>query len=164
METLGSEVLDTPVGPLVIVSHEDGAVAVCGFSRTSEELFDSLRIPHEPTSPRREPTAAASALRAYFDGDLTAIDAVEVRQPGTTLMQEAWQRLRDQPAGVTMTYSEMLPKAPRAAGRACAVNRVGILVPCHRVHRTDGNLGGYTWGLDIKRWLRHHENQADSLF
>ncbi|MFE6778462.1 methylated-DNA--[protein]-cysteine S-methyltransferase [Streptomyces sp. NPDC057702] len=164
MERLGSETLDTPVGPLVIVSHDDGAVAVCGFSSTAEDLFDSLRVPYEPTVPREESTAAAAAVRAYFDGDLTAIDSVAVRQPGTSLMQRAWQRLRDQPAGVTMTYSEMLPRAPRAAGRACAVNRVGVLVPCHRVHRTDGSLGGYTWGLDIKRWLRHHENQADSLF
>ncbi|RKT54290.1 methylated-DNA--[protein]-cysteine S-methyltransferase [Saccharothrix australiensis] len=160
MTPLGVEVLDTPVGPLVIVSHADGAVAACGFAATADELFDSLRAPRAPTAPRRAPTAALAAARAYFDGELTALDAVEVRQPGTPLTQRVWRRLREQPAGTTTTYRDLLPAAPRVAGRACAVNRVGLFVPCHRVHRRDGGLGGYSWGLAVKQWLRHHEERG----
>uniref|UniRef100_K4NYN9 Methylated-DNA-[protein]-cysteine S-methyltransferase DNA binding domain-containing protein n=1 Tax=Streptoalloteichus sp. ATCC 53650 TaxID=756733 RepID=K4NYN9_9PSEU len=160
MTPLGSEVLDTPVGPLVIVTHADGSVAACGFAATTDELFDSLRLPRLRTVPGDGPTAALTAARAYFAGELSALDTVAVRQPGTPLTQQVWQRLRELPAGTTATYRDLLPTAPRAAGRAAAVNRVGLFVPCHRVHRVDGGLGGYSWGLSVKQWLRGHESRG----
>ncbi|MDA3642441.1 methylated-DNA--[protein]-cysteine S-methyltransferase [Saccharopolyspora indica] len=155
--TLGAESLDTPVGPLSLVTDEDGVVVACGFADTSAALFASLGLAAAPTAPREQESTALASVRAYFGGELTAIDTVEVRQPGTPLMQETWQRLRAQPAGAPLTYRELSPGAPRAAGRACAINRIGLFVPCHRVHRSDGSLGGYSWGLDVKRWLLDHE-------
>lgn len=158
--TLGAEFLDTPAGPLSIVTDEDGVVVTCGFADTSAALFASLGLPAVPTAPRAQESTALDAARAYFGGELTAIDAVEVRQPGTPLMQETWQRLRARPVGTPLTYRELSPRAPRAAGRACAINRIGLFVPCHRVHRSDGSLGGYSWGLGVKRWLLDHEHRS----
>src|SRR5207342_3389453 len=99
---------------------------------------------------------------AYVAGDLAALDAVPVRQPGGPFLQEAWRVMRQIPAGTTWTYAELAakagrPSAVRAAGGACAHNLVAPFVPCHRVLRTGGSLGGYYYGLDVKQWLLTHE-------
>jgi O-6-methylguanine DNA methyltransferase len=77
---------------------------------------------------------------------------------GTPFQLRVWQELRAIPYGETRTYSEVArslgqPSAARAVARACATNRVALLIPCHRVVREDGSLGGYRWGLDRKRAL-----------
>jgi methylated-DNA-[protein]-cysteine S-methyltransferase len=87
---------------------------------------------------------------------------VPVRQPGGAFQQAAWSAMREIPAGHTWSYSELAtmagrPDAVRAAGTACARNTVAPFVPCHRVLRSDGSLGGYAYGLDAKRWLLAHE-------
>jgi len=70
--------------------------------------------------------------------------------------------MREIPAGQTWSYRDVAakagkPDAVRAAGTACGRNRVAPFVPCHRVVRSDGSLGGYGFGLDVKRWLLGHE-------
>ena len=77
-------------------------------------------------------------------------------------MQHAWDVLRTVQAGAPVTYSEYAsmsgrPAAVRAAASACARNSAALFVPCHRVIRIGGNLGGFRWGLDVKRWLLAHE-------
>ena len=77
-----------------------------------------------------------------------------------------WKELQAIPYGATRSYSEIAeaigrPKAVRAVARACATNRVSLVIPCHRVVRRDGSLGGYRWGLDRKRDLLSRE-QASS--
>jgi len=101
-------------------------------------------------------------VRAYFDGDLTALDGLQVSQPGTPTRTRLWDALRAVPAGQTVSYAGLaasagLPRAARAAGTACAVNLIAPVIPCHRVLRGDGNLGGYYYGLDRKAWLLRHE-------
>jgi AraC family transcriptional regulator of adaptative response/methylated-DNA-[protein]-cysteine methyltransferase len=76
-----------------------------------------------------------------------------------------WQELRKVPAGSTRTYQQVAealgrPKAARAVARACATNPVSVVVPCHRVVRGDGGLGGYRWGLERKRALLDREKGA----
>jgi methylated-DNA-[protein]-cysteine S-methyltransferase len=102
------------------------------------------------------------ALTAYAAGDLAALDRVLVRQPGGPFMQVAWTELRGVRAGQTDSYAGLAsragrPAAVRAAGQACARNRVAPFVPCHRILRTDGTLGGYAYGLPVKKALLVHE-------
>ena len=78
-----------------------------------------------------------------------------------------WRALRDIPAGERRTYTEVAaaagsPRAVRAVGNACAHNTIAVLVPCHRVVRTDGSLGNYRWGADRKRELLEREAAAAS--
>ncbi|NTW42259.1 MAG: methylated-DNA--[protein]-cysteine S-methyltransferase [Cellulomonadaceae bacterium] len=113
------------------------------------------------------PSHVAAALRAYGDGDAGALDAVPVVQPGGEFHQAAWEAMRRIPPGTTITYSALAawagrPAAVRAAGAACARNLVAPFVPCHRVLRTDGTLGGYAYGLDVKRALLAHERGPQS--
>ena len=77
---------------------------------------------------------------------------------GTVFQLRVWQALRQIPRGQTRSYSQLArelgdPKATRAVARACAVNRVALVVPCHRVVGADGSLTGYRWGVDRKRKL-----------
>ena len=102
------------------------------------------------------------AVTRYHDGDLTAIDEVPVRQRAGAFLEHAWDVLRTVPAGAAVSYTEYAakagrPAAVRAAASACARNAAALFVPCHRVLRTDGTLGGFRWGLEVKRWLLEHE-------
>ncbi|MFI0724606.1 methylated-DNA--[protein]-cysteine S-methyltransferase [Streptomyces sp. NPDC021224] len=102
-------------------------------------------------------------MTAYFDGTVEAIDALPVVQFGSDFRLAAWREMRRIRPGTTLGYRELAgragsPRAARAAGAACAYNLVPLVVPCHRVRRSDGSLGGYYYGLDVKRWLLAHEN------
>jgi AraC family transcriptional regulator of adaptative response/methylated-DNA-[protein]-cysteine methyltransferase len=83
---------------------------------------------------------------------------------GTAFQLRVWQALREIPPGQTATYSEIAarigqPTAARAVARACAANRIAVVVPCHRVVRTDGSLSGYRWGVERKRELLKREQE-----
>lgn len=85
---------------------------------------------------------------------------------GTAFQMKVWQFLRQIPPGKPISYADLAsavgnPKAVRAAASACARNRVAVLVPCHRVLRGDGSLGGYRWGLDMKRQLLAAEQSGN---
>jgi methylated-DNA-[protein]-cysteine S-methyltransferase len=156
--------IQTPVGPLTIVVGDTGAVRGAGFT---SDVNDLLALIHpdlvEETRPAADIGAVSDAVRSYFDGDLTAIDDVPVElRTGGTFMAHAWQVMRDIKPGAPVTYTQFAelsgrPAAIRAAAAACARNPVAFFVPCHRVLRLDGTLGGYRWGLPVKRWLLDHE-------
>ena len=98
----------------------------------------------------------------YFDGDLVAINAIKVSQPGGTFSQSAWKAMRRIRAGKVLSYAELAqnsgsPKAVRAAGSACAKNAIVLVVPCHRIVKTGGSLGNYAYGVNKKEWLLRHE-------
>jgi len=83
---------------------------------------------------------------------------------GTAFQQRVWQALRNIPAGVTVSYSELaqrlgMPNATRAIAQACAANHIAVAIPCHRVIRNDGGLSGYRWGIERKRALLENEAQ-----
>ena len=106
-----------------------------------------------------------SAIAAYFEGDLNAIDFLSTATEGTSFQKRVWQALREIPAGHTVSYGELAkrigkPAAVRAVGLANGANPIGIVVPCHRVIGANGSLTGYGGGLDRKRWLLQHEKQA----
>jgi methylated-DNA-[protein]-cysteine S-methyltransferase len=169
--------MSTPTGPLTVVVSNAGAVRAAGFTAEVDDLLplihpalreEALREEalREETEPADDISPVATAVRAYFDGDLTAIDEIEVEQRANgEFMSHAWHVMRDIKPGEPLTYTEFAalagrPAAVRAAAAACAQNPVAFFTPCHRVLRLDGSLGGYRWGLEVKRWLLDHEAAA----
>lgn len=118
--------------------------------------------PGTPIDRHPDPAGAAAALARYFDGDLAAIDAIEVELNGTPFQRRVWEALRGIRAGTTCSYADLASRldagpAVRAVGAANGANPVALVVPCHRVIGSDGSLTGYGGGLDRKRWLLRHE-------
>ena len=162
--------IDSPTGPFTIVASDE-AVLASGWTDDVGRLLaligDELR-PAEPPAPRRDLRPFANAARAYFDGDLTAIDDVPVAVSATPFHERAWEELRKIPPGAPETYGALAarcgsPSAVRAAGAACGRNPAALFVPCHRIVRTGGGLGGFGYGLPVKRWLLDHERGAGRL-
>lgn len=157
--------LDTPVGALALLVRDDVLVAA-GFTPIDDQFS---RLKTNATLRLVDDLGAfTTAMHDYFAGDVTAFDTLPVEQSGGSFHQAAWKAMRAIPAGETISYAELAlragnPDAVRAAGSACAQNMVAPIVPCHRVVRTGGSLGGYYYGLDTKRWLLAHERGADSL-
>jgi O-6-methylguanine DNA methyltransferase len=130
-------------------SIDDGVVRTATFDET-------------PQPERRDTFGIYDELRAYFTGDVGALDRIAVNPRGTPFQLEVWEQLRRIPVGTTSSYGELAkrvgrPNAQRAVGMANAANPITLIVPCHRVIRTGGALGGYAFGLAYKQWLLAHE-------
>ena len=139
--------VETPIGAFRAVVG-DGIVRTAGFVKTH--------------GVRRDASGVHDVLAAYFAGDVDALDALAVAPQGTAFKQRVWKALREVPAGKTVSYGELAasvgaPGAARAVGTANATNPICLIIPCHRVIRTGGALGGYGFGLERKRWLLAHE-------
>ena len=161
-ETIRWTVAHSPLGPMLVAATAKG---ICRLS--FDEGEEALR--------KRFPNAAILAddgsMAELVQGALAA-----VRQPstmpdlpldvaGTAFQQAVWQELRRIPAGETRSYAQIAaavgkPGAVRAAGSANGANNVAVLIPCHRVVRSDGSLGGYAYGLERKRRLLEAEGHA----
>lgn len=157
-----TQTVDTLDGPFTILAREDGAVLASGWSADVQTMLERIRPADRPGRTMGGRVAAADAVHAYYDGDLAAIDTVPVAQFGGPFRTHAWTVLRTVAAGHPVTYTEFAaasgrPSAVRAAASACATNAPALFVPCHRVLRTDGTLGGFAWGLDVKRSLLDRE-------
>ncbi|TLF76019.1 methylated-DNA--[protein]-cysteine S-methyltransferase [Nocardia cyriacigeorgica] len=157
----------TPIGPFTTLVDGDGAVLAAGWTADAENLRGLIHAGLRPAElrERAELGAVTDAVLAYHRGDLTAIDTIEVRQRSGEFLMHAWQTLRTVPAGTPLTYTAFAarsgrPAATRAAANACARNAAALFVPCHRILRADGTLGGFRWGLPAKRWLLDHEASA----
>lgn len=104
-------------------------------------------------------------LRGFFDGNPTSFTDISLDLRGTPFQLQVWQELRAIPWGETISYGDLAarltrPQAARAVGQAVGANPIPLIVPCHRVISADGSLGGYSSGLDRKRWLLEHEKKA----
>ncbi len=158
--------LETPVGTLRLVVNGERLCAL-GFvdrwphlQRALERRFGEVNLRHED-----DPAGARSRLAAYFEGDMAALDGIEVDTSGTPFQERVWRALRRIESGTTASYAQLAraagrPTAVRAVGAANAANPVSIVVPCHRVIRSDGELCGYGGGVQRKRWLLEHEARA----
>ena len=160
---MNSMTMSTPAGPLTIV-ESGGAVRAAGFTASVDELLPLVHPDlREAPRARADLGPISAAVRDYFDGDLTAIDAVPVEQRSRgAFLQHAWEILRQVKPGEPVTYTDFArlagrPEAVRAAAMACARNAVALFVPCHRVLRLGGGYGGYRWGVPVKQWLLDHE-------
>lgn len=155
---------DTPAGPFSAVLDDDGAVLAAGWTHQLELLLPQVHPTLRPAAVREvgDLGAVTQAVRSYHAGEHHAIDDVTVRQHSGEFLVHAWRVLRTVPAGHPVTYTDYAalagrPAAVRAAASACARNAAALFVPCHRVLRSDGGLGGFRWGTDVKRWLLTHE-------
>jgi methylated-DNA-[protein]-cysteine S-methyltransferase len=160
---VGWVVEDTPVGPLTLAATPAGVVRIGfgGGERVLEELASEVsprvvRLPGRLDEVRRE-------LEEYFAGRRRRFDVPVDRRLSRGYRRTVLEALsREVPYGHTVSYQELAertgnPKASRAVGSAMATNPIPIVVPCHRVLRTGGALGGYGGGLDTKVWLLRHE-------
>jgi methylated-DNA-[protein]-cysteine S-methyltransferase len=153
--------IDTPAGPFTMLLRGETVLA-SGFTDDENELWPLVH-PQLRMDIDGDASRATAAVRAYFAGDLGALDSVEVAQRSQgSYLPAAWDGLRQVKPGEPVTYTEFArltgrPAAVRAAAQACARNAAALFVPCHRVVRTDGTLGGYRWGLEVKRHLLNHE-------
>jgi methylated-DNA-[protein]-cysteine S-methyltransferase len=153
--------LPSPLGRLGVVASGEGVCAIAFEGRHEELSWVARRFADAAFEEAADPAGAVSALRAYFAGELAAIDALPVDLGGTPFQREVWAALRRIPAGRTTSYGALAaslgrPQAMRAVGLANGQNPVPIVVPCHRVVGADGRLTGYGGGLDKKRWLLVH--------
>lgn len=148
----------------VIVGATDRGLCWLSLASTREEAETSLREEFPAADLRRDPSLSNlvdQAIQSVRDGsDLTKSGslgaALDLR--GTVFQLRVWQALRQIPRGETRSYSQLAremgePNATRAVARACATNRVALIVPCHRVVGADGSLTGYRWGVERKREL-----------
>ncbi|MDQ4213528.1 MGMT family protein [Microbacterium capsulatum] len=156
------QTVDTPDGPFTILTDEHDRVLSSGWTADREAILNRLPEKHRPADIAEGSTSAADAVAAYYAGDVAAIDAVEVRQFGTDMQYAGWAALRRIEPGRPLTYTEFAvelgsPGSVRPAASICARNAPALFVPCHRVLRTDGTLGGFAWGVDVKQRLLDRE-------
>lgn len=159
-----------------IWTPEDGVIRAAGFATEADPAAQSLRdrlAASDPVHAARgvgdgsdaagsDEFGIASAIAAYAAGEVAALDALSVGQPETPFRGAVWRALRQVHAGSAVTYAQLAalagrPAAVRAAASGCANNLVALVVPCHRIVRTDGGLGGYLFGIEIKERLLRHE-------
>ncbi|MFV0633886.1 methylated-DNA--[protein]-cysteine S-methyltransferase [Demequina sp.] len=152
--------IDTPDGPFTVIER-DGAVVAAAWSAEPAQV--AARAGLEGARPGE--CASALAVRAYYDGDATALAGVALDVAGTEFRQRVWAALRAIPAGEVRTYGQVAaavgsPAASRAVGGACGANPVALFIPCHRVQGAGGSLTGFAWGTDIKESLLAREAQV----
>ncbi len=150
--------VDSPLGPFSVFGDDTG-LRSSGFVTAAAEPGPIVNA---------DPHGAGPAFTAYFAGDLSALHGLPLAPRGTDFQQRVWAELQRIPPGSAITYAELAarigrPKATRAVGTANGRNPLGVVIPCHRVVARDGRLGGYTGGLDRKRWLLAHEKAPGYL-
>ena len=163
--TASIETIDTPDGPFTVLVDDRQRVLASGWTPVRAEIVVRVRADARPVEIADGVVQAMDAVRAYYGGDLGAIDEVEVHQVGTPGQLAGWSALRRRPPGAPLTYAEFAvalgtPRAVRAAASVCARNAPALFVPCHRVLRTGGALGGFAWGVEVKRRLLDREARA----
>ncbi len=170
MNILFLERFTTPLGPMYACAGDAG-LSLLEFTdrRMLESEFADLskrlkaRI-IQSTHPILDQTR--SELEEYFDGKRTEF-TVPLNAPGTPFQQDVWSVLQNIPYGGTRSYKEQAlalgkPNAVRAVARANGMNRIAIIIPCHRVIGSNGELTGYAGGLPRKRWLLDHEQLSQN--
>jgi AraC family transcriptional regulator of adaptative response/methylated-DNA-[protein]-cysteine methyltransferase len=168
-EHIGFTTARSPFGWLVVGATERG-LCWLALGATSAEAESSLRDEFPLATFKRVPsltTMVEAALRIVVGQnpgeESTPPQVVPLDLRGTTFQLRVWQALRNIPRGETRTYSQLasdmgIPKSTRAVARACATNRVALVVPCHRVVGMSGSLTGYRWGVERKQQLLEAEH------
>ena len=155
--------LDSPVGSIVLAVSPDGLCALdfTGSERSVQQRLTRVQ-PGATFGSGPKAKKAAAQVKAYFDGELGALEKLEVAWSGTEFQKKVWGALRAIPVGATTSYGKIAgsigsPSAVRAVGAANGKNPIALVVPCHRVIAADGTLCGYAGGLWRKQWLLRHE-------
>ncbi len=159
------DVFETPLGPLTSVVNAEGAVTEVFTSDATERLKQLSEYTFSPSSS----TEVRLQLEQYASGERHQFELV-LQAKGTSFQFQVWTELVLIPYGETRSYGQLAaqlgnPKGSRAVGRANATNPIGIIVPCHRVIGSSGELTGYAGGLPFKQKLLELEGAIrPSLF
>ena len=160
----------TPLG-LVMIGAADRGLCFLEFGDRESELLESLaeEYPAATRAPMPKPysphfTAWMQSLCGYLEGE-QALSEIPLAPHGTAFQLKVWRYLQTIPAGSVQSYAEVAkaigqPTATRAVANACGANKLAVVIPCHRVIRGDGSLGGYRWGVTRKRALLDTERRA----
>ena len=163
----------SPVGPLLLVTDQDGALRALEFGENEDRLRRLVRRYYGDAALVNgvAPGSLKQSLTAYFDGECDALKSIKTENTGTPFQRDVWAALRAIPFGTTISYGQLAAKlgrvgASRAVGAANGANPIPIVVPCHRVIGADGSLTGFGSGLPRKKWLLEHEakHAAGGLF
>ena len=156
---------DSPIGRMLIAATDRGICSI-QFARTDGELIEGLKREF-PFATRKTDMGGlrewVGALLRHMRGkDLDSSLPLDIR--ATAFQRRVWAYLQSIPFGSTQSYSEVAkgigqPSAARAVARACATNPVAVAIPCHRVVREDGSMGGYRWGIERKKTLLQMEQR-----
>ena len=160
--TIRWTIADTSLGPMLVAATDKGLCRIA-FDEDERALHDLF--------PKAEIAPGGAALAELAAKVVAAVESPERDQDlpldvrGTAFQEAVWQALREIPLGETRSYAELAalagnPKAVRAVGSACGANHVAIAIPCHRVHRASGEIGGYAYGADRKVALLKREGAA----
>ncbi len=157
-ETIHYAIAATPIGRMLLAATERGVCSIqFGDADAKLERELGLEFPKaEIIRSDRKLGAQVKALRAIIQGQSAASLPLDIQ--ATAFQRRVWEELQAIPRGATKSYSKIAadighPKAARAVARACATNPVAVAIPCHRVVREDGAMGGYRWGVNRKRKL-----------
>ncbi len=152
---------------LLLVAVDERGVCVITLGDNSEALTSDLRR-RFPEAQRMDDDAevrqALAKVANFIEAPALGLELpLDVR--GTAFQQRVWQELREIPMGSTARYAEIArrvgsPSAVRAVAGACAANSLAVVIPCHRVVRSDGSLSGYRWGIERKAALLLRESKA----
>ena len=148
----------TPIGRMLVARTPEGICAIT-FGNTDDELETGLRREYPFATRKRDDAALQThvkSLISQIDGGPAAKLPLDIQ--ATAFQRRVWKHLQNIPVGKTESYSEVAraigsPTATRAVARACATNPVAVAIPCHRVVRENGEMGGYRWGVERKKSL-----------
>jgi AraC family transcriptional regulator of adaptative response/methylated-DNA-[protein]-cysteine methyltransferase len=151
-------IASTPIGKMLLAATERGICSI-QFGDSAATLEGKLRAEYpqaEMVRSDRKLSEQVKALRRIIRGNSTGPLPLDIQ--ATAFQRRVWEELKTIPRGATKSYSKIAadigqPNATRAVARACAANPVAVAIPCHRVVRQDGAMGGYRWGLDRKKKL-----------
>lgn len=149
----------TPFGECCIAFSNDGICALT-FPETRESALDDMERRFPDVDFKRNDDKASRLVRQIFENGKNPV----INPIGTEFQLSIWKALQEIPKGKTTTYAQIAdtigrPKAVRAVGTAIGANPIAYLIPCHRVIRTDGTLGGFRWGLECKKAMLEWEKK-----
>jgi AraC family transcriptional regulator of adaptative response/methylated-DNA-[protein]-cysteine methyltransferase len=166
-ELISFAFVHSPFGLLLMAATARG-LCFLQFGGSEKELLDTLLGEYSSATVVENAQSLSPWIErlSYYFTDASSNLNIPLDIVGTTFQQAVWRYLREIPAGETRSYSDVAeaigqPQAVRAVARACASNRVALAIPCHRVVRQDGSLGGYRWGIELKQELLKKEQKAD---
>ena len=159
-ETVSYTVFKNPIGLTGLAATQKGLIRIAN-KLSSEKAFEKLLVRNLGFQIKKNPkyfSILIEQFQSYFKGELRSFKFPLDLRLGTPFQQRVWERLLTIPYGVTRSYKWLAksinnPNSARAVGNANGQNPISIIIPCHRVVRENGELGGYTGGVQIKRYL-----------
>jgi AraC family transcriptional regulator, regulatory protein of adaptative response / methylated-DNA-[protein]-cysteine methyltransferase len=156
----------TPFGEALIAMTERGVCALSFVDHGGRAgALESLGGEYRGARLIEDTDGTRHTMACVFSGALGAGAEVSVDVKGTTFQRRVWEALRNVPRGTVMSYEDIArtigrPRATRAVGSAIGANPAAVVIPCHRVIRKSGDLGGYRWGLERKRQILSWEGRG----